>query len=174
MKQVNRIRFNSITTTSGAALQKEGVTRHFRTNSCPSLDSCDSSEVGDATSYTHTHHPSNGAPVNIDVSAVQSTPAMSQGAPLNTTEEAPFNKVKLSDSVTTTESYTTASHPTMSEDFQVTFPYNLLLASLPCAPLLRCYNCLRREQCRSDTPTSTRGQCGDEDSAQKLPGSSSI
>jgi len=99
---------------------------------------------------------------------------MSQGAPLNTTEEAPFNKVKLSDSVTTTESYTTASHPTMSEDFQVTFPYNLLLASLPCAPLLRCYNCLRREQCRSDTPTSTRGQCGDEDSAQKLPGSSSI
>ena len=171
MKQVNRIRFNSITATNGKALQREGVARHFRTSSCPSLDSCDSGDVSDITHVSETHNPPDVTQISTDVSVVQSAPVMSQVVPPNTAEHVMFHK---DDSVTTTDSYTTASHPTVSEDFQVTFPYHLLLASLPCAPQLRCYNCLRRERCRSDSATNTRGLGYCEDSAHKLPGISNV
>ncbi|KAI0214601.1 hypothetical protein LSAT2_000288 [Lamellibrachia satsuma] len=73
----------------------------------------------------------------------------SQVVPPNTTEYIAFHN---DDSVTTTDSYTTASHPTVSEDFQ-----------------LRCYNCLRREQRSSDSASSSRGQGYSEDSAHELP-----
>ena len=165
MKQVNRIRFNSITATSGAALAREGgvAARHFRTSSCPSLDSCDSEDVGELTQ--HVDNPPDDAPLSIELTATQSAPVVCQAS---ATDRVPFRKVTSDDSATTADSYTTATHPT--EDFQVTFPYHLLLASLPCAPQLRCYNCLRRDRLGADSSTGVaRGQCDKEDSSHKLP-----